>query len=287
MSHAAVARALRLRTNAVRHRTGRSLSALTLSVVSHGHEALLERLLKDLANWPEARAAKVVVTLNRSGEPFDAAAHPALRIEVLRSARPQGFGANHNAALAHCRTPWFLVLNPDLRLPSNPFPALLAAAHCWPEAALLAPRVMGSDGRTVEDSVRAHLTPASLIQRRLCGKREPVHPDALAKRGGPFYWLAGMFLMLRCDALRAVGGFDERFFMYCEDYDLSARLWLAGHALMQVSDATVVHAAQRASHRSVRAMSWHLRSLARVWTSPAYWRVMFQSGRRSRAVHRP
>lgn len=243
---------------------------LTLSVVSHGQGELLAQLLDDLARCPTARAARVLVTLNQPHEPFDAGRHPALRIEVLRPARPRGFGANHNAAFARCDTHWFAVLNPDLRLPRDPFPALLDAARRHPDAALLAPHVLGPDGVTPEDAVRGHLSPGSLLARHFFGRRRLPPPDTPARRGGAFFWMAGMCLMLRSDAFHSLGGFDERFFMYCEDCDLSVRLWLAGHALLPVPGAQVVHAARRASRRSLRSLGWHLTSLGRLWTSAAY-----------------
>ena len=83
-----------------------------------------------------------------------------------------------------------------------------------------------------------------------------------------------MCLVVNAQAWRAVQGFDERFFLYCEDYDLCARLYNAGYSLV-VDDATcVVHDAQRDSHRSSRHLRWHLESLAKVWLSAAFWRVV-------------
>ncbi len=80
-------------------------------------------------------------------------------------------------------------------------------------------------------------------------------------------WLAGMFLLLRREAFAAVGGFDERFHMYCEDADLCLRLQLAGWRVRLVEDVAVVHAAQRASRRSWQHLRWHLTSLLRHWFS--------------------
>ena len=95
----------------------------------------------------------------------------------------------------------------------------------------------------------------------------------MPRPGRPFYWLAGMFLMVRAAAFTAVGGFDERYFLYCEDYDLSARLFNAGYPIAQVQAARAVHDAQRDSHRSLRHLKLHVVSLLKVWTSVAFWRV--------------
>jgi N-acetylglucosaminyl-diphospho-decaprenol L-rhamnosyltransferase len=233
---------------------------------------MLHRLLRDIAALPELAQAQVIVTLNLAGEAFNADAFAPLKIRVLRNDRAQGFGANHNAAFRLCRTPWFAVLNPDLRIPNDPFPTLLEVAARWPDVAAVAPTVVASDG-VLEDAVRANLTPASLFARRLLARRKPMTVETPAQRGGSFYWLAGMFLLLRSDAYRGVGGFDERFFMYCEDYDLCARLYMAGYALAVASDAKVIHDAQRSSHRSWSHLRWHMTSLLRVWRSRAFWQV--------------
>jgi hypothetical protein len=69
-----------------------------------------------------------------------------------------------------------------------------------------------------------------------------------------------------------VGGFDEGFFMYCEDFDICARLRLAGWPLAFMPQVQVVHAAQQLSHRSLRHFRWHISSLARMWSSANFWR---------------
>jgi GT2 family glycosyltransferase len=83
-----------------------------------------------------------------------------------------------------------------------------------------------------------------------------------------------MFLGLRSKAFAAVGGFDPRFFLYCEDYDLCARLYNTGGTLALIPTASVIHDARRDSHRSARHLRWHLKSLVKVWTSSSYWRLV-------------
>ena len=253
------------------------MERLTLSVVSHGHGPMLARLLRDLAALPELSGACVIVTLNLPGEAFDAALFEPLKIQMICNDRPRGFGANHNAAFARCDTPWFAILNPDIRIHDDPFPSLFDAATRWPDAALIGPRVINSEG-LLEDSVRTNLSPWSLVSRRLLGIRRSLQVRGPARAGERFYWIAGMFMLLRADAFGAVGGFDERYFMYCEDYDLCARIYLSGHGIVLASEATVVHAAQRASHRSLRHLRWHLASLGKVWRSTSFWRVTLKAG---------
>ncbi len=256
----------------------------TLSVVSHGHGPLLQALLRDLCRQDGIADCSVVVTLNLATEVLEVAAYPQLAITVLRNAEPKGFGANHNAAFLHCRSPWFVVVNPDIRLPDATAVARLLrfgsdgpsadtpAVESGVRVGLRAPVVTNSAGQR-EDSVRAHLTPLSLLRRAWAKQRVPLRPAHPAVKGVPFFWLAGMFMAIRSDAFREVGGFDERFFLYCEDYDLCARLYLTGHGVVLDDTVSVVHDAQRDSHRSGKHLRWHLESLFKVWTSRAFWRV--------------
>lgn len=248
-------------------------SASTLSVVSHGHGPLLSNLLRDLAEQEGITEHLVIVTLNLADEVFDASAHPGLRLLVIRNVTPKGFAANHNAAFRQSVGTWFAVLNPDLRLPDRgTLRSLFAAPAAASRVALRAPVVLSSAGHP-EDSVRTNLTPWSLLKRAARFDRRPRQPEGVIRRGGPFFWLAGMLLAIDRVAYRQIGGFDERYFLYCEDCDLCARLYVAGFAFELDRTVHVVHDAQRDSHRSFKHLRWHLSSLAKYWMSKGFWKI--------------
>lgn len=240
---------------------------LTLSIVSHGHGSLLTRLLDDLNTLPSLRGTLVIVTLNLIYEQLDTDGFKNLRIELIRNVSPKGFGANHNQAFRRCSTAWFGILNPDLRITHDVFTDLLALAAKDDGIALVAPRVLNSSGG-VEDSVRHNLTPLSLLKRTVFNSSRARAPDV-----SKFCWYAGMFYLIRSSTYAAIGGFDERYFLYCEDYDLCARMHLQGRLLVHAPMVAVVHDAQRDSHRSGRHLWLHLKSLVRVWLSAPVWRI--------------
>lgn len=241
----------------------------TLSVVSHGHGSLLRSLLVDLSHQRGIDAWLILVTLNIA-EPFDPADFPTLRLKIVRNSEPLGFGANHNAAARIAQGVLFLIVNPDIRLPDPDTMAQFARLR-WDAvpAPLRAPVVCAPDG-SLEDSVRANLSPLNLLRRRNRRKGGwEVDPEDQG-----FFWLAGMFLVVPLAAFRAINGFDERFRLYCEDYDLSARWRVMGGAVEIARNIRVVHDARRDSHRSWQHMRWHIASLARVWSSPPFWKVV-------------
>ena len=245
---------------------------ITLSIVSHRQASLVAALLDDLARIASSKVASIVITHNVP-EPIPAwPASLSDRITTIVNPTPAGFGANHNAAFRRCTTPFFVVMNPDLHLIDDPFDALVALFEAPPADAsasathglgMAAPYIVTADGKP-EDFTRRLMTPVDVVRRRLA-------PTARAPSLLP-HWLAGMFLFVSSAAFRAVDGFDERFFMYCEDFDLCARMRLDGWDFAVVPGTPVVHAAQRASHRSRRHLYWHLSSLLKMWASSTFWR---------------
>lgn len=234
---------------------------ITLSVVSHNQGALVRALLDDLTRL-RLSGLNVVITLNMP-EPlsFDTAAFP-FPVLVLSNEQPRGFAANHNTAFRQCQTPFFCVLNPDIRLETNPFPALLTCLESG-NAAVVAPAVLNPQCG-VEDSVRRFPRPLGLVAKalNLNDGRYPIEPGA-----APFAadWLGGMFMLFRATDFSAVGGFDEGFFLYYEDVDICTRLWKSGRRVVACPQASVVHDARRASRRNLRYMRWHLSSMGRYF----------------------
>lgn len=251
--------------------TARRSPEVTLSVVSHGHGTHINALLADIAGQTIADRIQVLVTQNLE-EPYPSV--PAeLRVDIRKNLRPQGFGWNHNRAFESAESDVFFVVNPDIRLPTKTcLQELLQAVHAR-GSAIVVPTVKNPLGQR-EDSVRLNLTPTALMRRVLL--RDRRSGDIVAT-SGRFFWVAGMFMALRQSSYRELRGFDERFFLYCEDYDLCARAYLHG-VRIHVESTDVIHDAQRDSHRSIPHLRMHLSSLFKVWCSSAFWSVTFGGG---------
>lgn len=234
------------------------MPSITLSVVSHGQNALVNQLLEDLRRSCAENIA-LVLTQNLPDPVVLDTARFTGPIEVIENDVRKGFGANHNAAFARCRTPYFCVCNPDIRLPTDPFPPLVEALENA-RAAVAGPLVRDPAG-AIEDSVRRFPTVVSLIAKLLAERRRPDYP---VDRGTLVVdWIAGMFMLFRADAYRAAGGFDEAYFLYYEDVDICQRLQRLGATVVFEPRAQVIHDARRASRRDVRLALHHLSSALR------------------------
>lgn len=252
-----------------------SAPRIAISVVSHRQGALARALLLDLERIAEPGCAyALTINVEEPVEPILEGLR--LPVTVLRNRAPKGYGANHNAAFAAVAAEHFCVLNPDLRLPSNPFPALLARLADR-GVGVVAPRVRSAGG-ALEDSARRFPTAGRLAAKGLRLLRAAPALD-YAESAAAFEpdWVAGMFMMFRRDAYADAGGFDERYFLYYEDVDLCARLRLAGLRVVLEPAAQVVHDARRQSYRSPRYALWHLQSIARWLVSDARRRVTRRS----------
>jgi N-acetylglucosaminyl-diphospho-decaprenol L-rhamnosyltransferase len=233
---------------------------VTVSIVSHGHWDEVQPLLHQLSTWCASSVDRVILTVNVP-ERVLVQTDLGFPVEVIRNSRPRGFGPNHNTAFNRHTTPWFLVLNPDIRIDHDILSSLLSRAER--DAGVLAPRVLEPDCSEPEP-YRMLVTPAELLRRRRRGHTPPAYPS----------WMAGMFLLLRSKAYAELRGFDERFFMYCEDVDLCVRLQLSGWKMQVATDSIVLHEAQRDSHSSIRPLLWHIASFFKLWTSEAFWRYL-------------
>lgn len=219
---------------------------------------MVAKLADDLLCCPEV--SRIVITQNVA----EAVEYPAdPKLEVCSNKVPCGYGANQNAAFARAATPFFCVLNPDIRIEKNPFPALLAAMQDN-QVAASAP-VIASPAGQQEDSARKFPTVLSLLGKA-AGVGDGTYADREARENPD--WLAGMFLLLRASTFREIDGFDEKYFLYYEDVDLCWRLRKNGYVLRQVQEVTAVHDAQRASRREWQHGRRHLASMARfLWRS--------------------
>lgn len=238
-----------------------SPGTLVISVVSHGHGPVVEPLLHELAvlaRQPDSVVYRVVLTLNLpESDPAPPPGGWPFVLQTVHNARPAGFGTNHNRALAGAAEPFVCVLNPDVVLSgNNPFAALVRVAGT-PGTGCAYPVQVDAQGRP-QDSERELPTPGALWRRRVLRQ-----PESRVD------WVNAACLVLPQPVWQALGGFDEAYFMYCEDVDLCLRVRLAGLALVR-APVQIEHSGQRASHRRWAHLQWHVRSLLRLWSSPVY-----------------
>lgn len=236
---------------------------LSISVVSHAQAPLVAQLLRDLAELDPA-VTEIFVTINvpEPEESLLAAARDCRPpVRFLRNASRMGFGANHNAAFGAASGRFFAVLNPDIRVDGNPFPALMSLA-AEQSTGVVAPLVLSPAG-AIENSARRFPSPLSIALKMISTRNGLEYPIT-----GPVLrpdWVAGMFMLFRQEVYASVGGFDERYFLYYEDVDICWRLHQAGLDVIQATEVRVTHDARRDSHRRLSYLRHHVHGMVRFF----------------------
>lgn len=248
---------------------GKCVSSISVSIVIYHDElAELEPLLRLLANCEQI--ARWIVIDNGDSPEIQQAVR-AIGGVYLRSGRNLGFGAGHNLALrelANVQAKYHLILNPDISFDADALSKLAEVMEDNPDVGLAMPRVLYPDGSN-QFLCKLLPTPLDLILRRFApGIVKQIARKRIARYElrnfdyrSPAYVpsLSGCFMFTRRSVLHAVGGFDERFFLYMEDVDLCRRIREQAR-LLYWPGVTVHHVHQMGSYRSLRVLLLHVRS---------------------------
>lgn len=225
--------------------------------------------LRALVACPALRAAfnRIVVVDNASRDGSADVARDAGLTVVERA--NDGFAAAVNAGIARTDAEFVAILNPDVRVDDAEAIDRLADRFRDPRLGLIAPALRLPDG-SIQDSARTVPAPWDLIARRWGdAQRGSVTPDGAA----PVPWVVGAFLLLRRRALAAIGGFDERYFLYFEDVDVCVRLRDDGWRVVYDPEVVLRHEHQAASRGGLHspAARHHMQSALRFFIAhPRY-----------------
>lgn len=181
------------------------------------------------------------------------------RLRLLRNERNLGFGTACNQASRLAVGDMIMFLNPDCLIEDSTIAALREVAAAHPDAGLLGVHVVDSQGRGERANRRrdpllqralATATGLSRLQQRFPNLAGVELPSALAMAPVEAVdAVSGACMMVSRRAFDAVGGFDEGYFLHCEDLDLCRRIRDAGFKVLHVASIRVVHA-QGSSSRS-------------------------------------
>jgi N-acetylglucosaminyl-diphospho-decaprenol L-rhamnosyltransferase len=214
-------------------------------VVSYNNRDQLRGCVEPLAS---DESIHVIVVDNASTD-GSLAAVGDLPVESLALTHNHGFGAGCNAGWRRGNAPFVLFLNPDARIEGRSLRRLAHALESDPRVGLAAPRIVHEDGslhfsQRHFPSLRSSYAQAFFLHRlmRRASWTNELERDerAYAHPASPD-WVSGACMILRRDDLERLGGFDERFFLYCEDTDLCRRVRNAGLDIRYEPRAVAVH----------------------------------------------
>jgi len=190
-----------------------------IMAVSYNSHRWLEGFINSLArmDYPAESLRLIVVDNGSTDESVaflkQAAAALPFEVEIVETGMNLGFAGGHNVGFKHGRNDFYFVVNLDTEIEPDTLNRLM--------------RVMLEDPKV------------GIAEARQSPHEHPKYFDAVT---GETSWCSGACMMIRAQALREIGGgFEEPFFMYAEDVDLSWRMWLYGWKCIYVRDAVVQH----------------------------------------------
>ena len=252
-----------------------------------------------LFNTPEEEIESVLRTLrgsdlriktyliDNSPEPLDPSPLKKFgEVIYVHTGKNLGYGSGHNIAInkAKKEAECHLVLNADVKFNAKILSTLYQYMMQYTEVGLLAPKIYNPDG-TLQYSAKLLPNPINLIVRRFI----PIQSfkDKLDFRYElksfsfdriiEVPYVMGCFMFINCRVFEKVEGFDERFFMYPEDIDLTRRIFLEYKALYY-PEVSIVHEHGRGSYKSSRLLYYHVTSMIRYFNK---WGWIFDKERRN------
>jgi len=194
------------------------------------------------------------------------------RVEYEHHPENKGFGAGHNIALRKIMdsSPFHVVLNPDVSFGHDVIPAVLNYFEKHPDTGHIMPKVV-SENNELQYLAKLLPTPADLFLKRFL-------PSAFSrKRSNRFQlkftgydrtmnvpYLSGCCMFLRTEALEKAGLFDERFFMYPDDIDLTRRIH-RHYRTVYFPYVQITHRHEASSYKSKKMLGVHLWNLVKYF----------------------
>jgi N-acetylglucosaminyl-diphospho-decaprenol L-rhamnosyltransferase len=233
------------------------MTAVSIIIVSFNAADDLARCLESIHTAPPSTPHDIIVVDNGSTDRSVDVARRFAGVRVVELGSNAGFARANNIGMRESRSEHILLLNSDTAVPAGAIDALIAELDRDASVAVVGPRLVDGSGRA-ELSFGRMLGPLNeWRQQRLA--RDQAAVDALTQRRRYPDWVSGACLLVRRVDCEAVGGLDERFFMYTEDVDFCAAIRARGRRILFTPDVEVVHlrgrsaaAAPAATHDAYR-----------------------------------
>lgn len=260
---------------------------LYISVISHRHDELIFKLdtLKRLAEYPNI----VIIFRDNHTSLATKAYCQRLGIDYSTNRSAKGFSTNNNLNFLRARElgmqddDRFILLNPDIHMSHQDIKGLLQALQ-GQQAALLAPNLYLNQQKSLyDDNLRTYPSLINFVKNYCFGNRATVIDKSNPEGIQQAFWASGAFLIVSAALYQKLNGFDERYYLYCEDLDFCYRALQQGEAVTFLPENIAIHYRRCASRRFFsRAFFRHVISVFRYISMVKGWSTM-----RSRIKNRP
>ncbi|KFC33120.1 hypothetical protein LRK_14245 [Lacticaseibacillus rhamnosus K32] len=191
-------------------------------------------------------------------------------IVLVQPKENEGFGAGNNKVLGLIHSDYHILINPDVRIGSSKvIQSMIDYMEVHPDVGLLSPKILNVDG-SVQKLYRHNPTVLDMALRfispNLMKKRQAwyVHAETGYKRLGLIEQASGAFMFFRTSTFKEISGFDERYFMYMEDADITRKVNTISKAIF-FPEVSVTHKWHRQNHSSLKFIGYTIRSMVQYF----------------------
>jgi len=218
------------------------LNGISVVIVSFNAPHFLQLCLESVSAALQGIDGEVIVVDNAStGECVSMIRSNFPEIRLIANKENVGFTRASNQGAKVARGRYLLILNPDVMLPEDSLKRALNYAQDHPEMGALGCRFIDGSGKFLPECKR-NLPGIRAATAKLFGLNWGYYATKLEEKdAGEVEILTGAFMFLKRELFQELGGFDERFFMFGEDIDLSYRILCSGYKNRYLGDLTIVH----------------------------------------------
>ena len=229
---------------------------LSIIIVSFNARGDLERCLESLQGAPPVASHEILVVDNASADGSAEAARRWTNVRVIESGANLGFARANNAGMRASSGTNILLLNSDTIVAAGAIDRLIAELDHDARVAVVGPRLVDGSGRA-ELSFGRMIGPLNELRQKRLANSAAV--DVLTQKRQYPDWVSGACLLVRRTDAEAVGGLDERYFMYAEDVDFCAAIRARGRAVLFAPEVEVIHLRGRSAASAPIATRDHYR----------------------------
>lgn len=250
---------------------------LTISIVTFNNETVIPAALGSIekSTLRQTKDCEVVVVDNASTDNTVAIVTREFPGVTLIHSENNGFGAGHNKAIKKIlgKSDYHLVMNPDIYFDENVLEKLVDFMDKHPDVGLTMPKILYPDNQ-VQYLCKLLPTPFDSMGRRFIpGFLKPLFKkrfDAYEFKNRDYDLqmdvphLSGCFMLIRTTVFDDTGLFDERFFMYLEDVDMSRRIH-ARYKTVYYPGVHIYHEFHRGSYKGLTQLKYHISSAVKYF----------------------
>jgi hypothetical protein len=233
---------------------------ISFVIVNYKNKGLTLNCLKSIEeSWSTKIDHEIIVVDNNSNDNLgEILAWQNPRVIFIQNKKNSGMGAGNNLGIKRARGRYIVVLNPDTLAFKGTFDKLYDYMEANPKVGVVGPKQFNPD-KTIQDSCyRWHSFLTPFFRRTFLGRlgladweiNRFLMKDYKKDKPREVDWLLGSCLFIRASALKEIGLFDERFFLYFEDTDLCRRFWQKNWPVVYNPMVEIIHNHSRESAQS-------------------------------------